>query len=142
MLRFPVWRLALLQAESLIFFGYAKIAAVVFAGLAIQILFFNVGPLFVAGISPRALWNAVQGAVVIAFSTASGAVAIPEGVRGLESISVPSPIATFVFGAQAFNLAGSSIYVGAATVFILQASGWTLHGEQWFRSSASCMVAL
>jgi proton glutamate symport protein len=44
---------------------------------------------------------------------------------------VPRPIATFVFGTQGFNLSGSSLYVGAATVFILQASGWPLHDSQW-----------
>jgi len=66
----------------------------------------------------------------IAFATSSSEAALPGAMEEMEEFGVPREIVAFVIPAgYSFNLAGSTVYLAVASVFVAQASGismpWT-----------------
>jgi proton glutamate symport protein len=60
----------------------------------------------------------------IAFGTSSSEAALPSAMENMESLGVPRPIVAFVMPTgYSFNLAGSTLYLSLASIFIAQASG-------------------
>ena len=60
----------------------------------------------------------------IAFGTSSSEAALPSAMENMEAMGVPRPIVAFVMPTgYSFNLAGSTLYLSLAMVFIAQASG-------------------
>jgi proton glutamate symport protein len=72
------------------------------------------------------LWRTVREPTLLAFSAASSDAALPQAMRALERAGIPRRIVSFVMPtALSFNLTGSTLFVGAATVFVAQAAGVT-----------------
>ena len=69
-----------------------------------------------------ALMMAVKDAILLAFSTASSESAFPRLIDELEKFGCPSKIVSFVLPlGYSFNLDGSMLYMGFASLFIAQA---------------------
>ena len=100
----------LLALVLTVWFGLAVVLFVVFPALA---LVFRV-PL-------RGLIRAARDPVVISFATTTGASAYPLAFENMEKYGIPRRIASLVVFTAPFNFAGSSIYIGAAGLFLLQA---------------------
>ena len=109
-----------------VLFGFAALAGVVLGGLAILALL--VIPLYLRlhGVSTLHTWRLARSCVLVAFATASGAASLAVCIESLIEGGVPKRIAAFVppLGAV-FNLTGSTLFVGAAALFLLQANGVT-----------------
>lgn len=100
---------------------FAKLALAVGIGLAglLGLLFPALALLF--RIPYFRLVVAVKEAAILAFATASSAAALPEAMAELEEWGVPRSTVGFVFPTGlTFNLAGSTVYLGIAAVFVLQ----------------------
>ncbi len=100
----------LLTLVLTVWFGLAVVLLVVFPALA---LVFRV-PL-------RGLIRAARDPVVISFATTTGASAYPLAFENMEKYGIPRRIASLVVFTAPFNFAGSSVYIGAAGLFLLQA---------------------
>ena len=74
--------------------------------------------------------RAIAEPATIAFATATSEAALPRAMEGMEALGVPRRIVAFVLPAgYSFNLAGSTLYLAIASVFVAQAAGlhmsWT-----------------
>jgi proton glutamate symport protein len=82
---------------------------------------------WITRIDLRWFWRAAREPTVLAFSAASSDAALPQAMRALERSGVPRRVVSFVMPtALSFNLTGSTLFVGAATLFVAQAAGVTL----------------
>jgi proton glutamate symport protein len=60
----------------------------------------------------------------IAFATSTSEAALPRAMESMEALGVPRRIVAFVLPAgYSFNLAGSTIYLAVASIFVAQAAG-------------------
>lgn len=67
---------------------------------------------------------AVAEPATIAFATATSEAALPRAMESMEALGVPRHIVSFVIPAgYSFNLDGSSLYLAAASLFVVQAAG-------------------
>jgi proton glutamate symport protein len=68
--------------------------------------------------------RAIAEPATIAFATATSEAALPRAMEGMEALGVPRRIVAFVLPAgYSFNLAGSTLYLAIASVFVTQAAG-------------------
>jgi proton glutamate symport protein len=60
----------------------------------------------------------------IAFATSTSEAALPRSMESMEALGVPRRIVAFVIPAgYSFNLAGSTVYLAVASIFVAQAAG-------------------
>lgn len=72
----------------------------------------------------RKFLKAVKEPAVIAFTTASSQAALPRAMQSMEKLGVPRRTVALVLPlGYSFNLAGSSVYVPLAVLFVAQAAG-------------------
>jgi proton glutamate symport protein len=82
-------------------------------------------------IPAKSFVNAVREPALIAFSTTSSEAALPKAMEMMESIGVPRHVVSFVLPlGYAFNLAGTTLYLSLAAMFIAQAAGVNLTWQQ------------
>ncbi|MEX2178000.1 MAG: dicarboxylate/amino acid:cation symporter [Gemmatimonadaceae bacterium] len=99
----------------------------VLAALAVFILAVLLPLAVVSGVSLRAFWKVAREPTLLAFAAASSDAALPQAMKALEGYGVPRRIVSFVMPtALSFNLTGSTLFVGVATLFVAQAAGVTL----------------
>lgn len=78
-------------------------------------------------ISFKQFFDAVKEPALIAFSTTSSEAAFPKAMQAMEAIGVPRYVVAFVLPVgYAFNLAGTTLYLSLAAIFIAQAAGINL----------------
>ena len=106
----------LLPLGKLLLTGYiALIAFILVVLLPITIL---------ARIPLGRLLGAVAESATIAFATSSSEAALPRAMEDMEAFGVPRRIVAFVIPAgYSFNMAGSSVYLALASIFVAQAAG-------------------
>lgn len=87
---------------------------------------------FIAGVPILRFLTAVAEPATIAFATATSEAALPRAMEAMEALGVPRRIVAFVIPAgYSFNLAGSTLYLSLASIFVAQASGIHMSwGEQ------------
>lgn len=80
----------------------------------------------------RGFIAAVAEPATIGFATSTSEAALPRAMEEMEQFGVPRRIVSFVIPAgYSFNLAGSSVYLALASIFVAQAAGQRLSwGEQ------------
>jgi len=84
----------------------------------------------------RQFWRAVREPAALAFATTSSESALPKAMQAMERFGVPPSIVGFVMPTgYSFNLTGSILYLGMASVFVAQAAetttGWHMSfGQQ------------
>ena len=69
-----------------------------------------------------AFFRAVKEPFAIAFATTSSAAALPKAMEAMEAFGAPRRVVAFVLPTgYSFNLAGSTLYIGVAALFLAQA---------------------
>jgi proton glutamate symport protein len=103
---------------------YASLVAFGFLGLLPAALLFRV--------PVRRFLAAIAEPATIAFATSTSEAALPRAMESMEALGVPRRIVAFVLPAgYSFNLAGSTLYLAVASIFVAQAAGIHLSlGEQ------------
>ncbi|HTU35790.1 MAG TPA: dicarboxylate/amino acid:cation symporter [Candidatus Acidoferrum sp.] len=101
---------------KLLLTGYAALAIFLFAVLP---------PIaMLARVPLRAFSHAVAEPTTIAFATSSSEAALPLAMERMEQFGVPRRIVAFVIPAgYSFNLAGSTVYLAVASLFVAQVAG-------------------
>ena len=76
------------------------------------------------GVPIRRFLSAVAEPATIAFATSTSEAALPRAMECMEALGVPRRIVAFVIPAgYSFNLDGSTLYLAAASIFVVQAAG-------------------
>ena len=106
----------LLPLGKLLITGYA--ALIVFLLVVLQ-------PIVMLARLPLARFlRAVAEPATIAFATSTSEAALPRAMEEMEAFGVPRRIVAFVIPAgYSFNMAGSSVYLALASIFVAQAAG-------------------
>ena len=92
-----------------------------------------------ARVKVRSFLTELRPSLILAFATTSSESAYPGALQALEKMGVPNRIASFVLPmGYSFNLDGSTLYLGIASVFIAQAA----HIELSLQTQLSMMLAL
>ena len=72
----------------------------------------------------KAFYRAVKDPAIVAFSTTSSDAALPLAMQNMQKFGVPRSIVAFVMPTgYSFNLDGSTLYLGVASIFVAQAAG-------------------
>jgi proton glutamate symport protein len=113
----------------------------VYAALAVFILGVLLPLALLQRIPLRAFLRAAREPSLIAFSAASSDAALPQAMRGLEAYGVPRRVVSFAMPvALSFNLTGSTLFVGIATLFVAQAAGIELSVNQQIAMIGTLML--
>jgi len=76
-------------------------------------------------------WKNISNAVSLAFATTSSEAALPKAMDAMENMGVPRKVIAFVMPVgYSFNLAGTTLYLSLAAVFVAQAAGIDLSWQQ------------
>ncbi len=104
--------------------GLGVLVVTCLAALAVFIVGVLLPLALLARVPLRSFWKAMREPVLVAFSAASSDAALPVALRRLDDVGVPKRVAGFVMpAALSFNLTGSTLFVGLATLFVAQAAG-------------------
>jgi Na+/H+-dicarboxylate symporter len=105
----------------------AKLLVALYVALAAFLVLVLLPILWFSGMPVRRFMRAIGEPASIAFGTASSEAALPRAMEAMEAIGVPRAIVAFVMPTgYSFNLAGSTLYLSLAAVFVAQASGMHL----------------
>jgi proton glutamate symport protein len=100
------------------------LVATLYGALIVFILVGLLPAAIIARIPLRRFWDHAKQPWLIAFSTASSEAALPLAMENMEKFGVPRRIVSFVLPTgYSFNLDGSTLYLGVASVFVAQAAG-------------------
>src|SRR5208337_3452400 len=101
-----------------------KLLLTLYAALAVFVLGVLLPIAVMFGVPLRRFIAAVTEPVTIAFATSSSEAALPRAMEEMEAIGVPRQIVAFVLPTgYSFNLAGSSLYLPLAAIFVAQVAG-------------------
>jgi proton glutamate symport protein len=115
--------------------GTLYLALFIFVVLVLgPIIFFSRLPL-------KAFIAAVKEPALIAFSTTSSEAALPKAMELMEAMGVPRHIVSFVLPVgYAFNLAGTTLYLSLAAMFVAQAAGVNLSWQSQIMMMLTLML--
>ena len=95
-----------------------------YAALAVFVLAVLLPVILLTRVPLAAFVRAIKEPALIAFSTASSEAALPLAMERVEQMGVPRRIVAFVIPVgYTFNLDGSTLYLGVASIFVAQAAG-------------------
>jgi|SRR5579862_559249 len=105
----------------------AKLLLSLYAALIVFLVIVLLPIAWMAKIPVRPFIRAIAEPTSIAFGTSSSEAALPPAMEQMEAFGVPRPIVAFVMPTgYSFNLAGSTLYLSLAAMFVAQASGMHL----------------
>ncbi len=115
------------------------------ATLYVALLLFLFGVLLpaalIAGVPIRAFVRAVAEPATIGFSTSSSEAALPRAMESMELSACRERTVAFVIPlGYSFNLAGTTLYLSLATIFVAQAAGIHLTWGQQLRMMLMLML--
>jgi proton glutamate symport protein len=91
----------------------------------------------------RQFFRAVREPATLAFATTSSESALPKAMESMERFGVPPSIVGFVMPTgYSFNLTGSILYLGMASVFVAQAAETTMGWHMSFGAQITMMLTL
>jgi proton glutamate symport protein len=91
----------------------------------------------------RQFFRAVREPAALAFATTSSESALPKAMQAMERFGVPPSIVGFVMPTgYSFNLTGSILYLGMASVFVAQAAETTMGWHMSFGAQITMMLTL
>ncbi len=105
---------------------FVKLIIATYIGLAVIILVILPTLLLYSRIPLIEFIKALKEPVLIAFSTSSVNASWPVALENLEKLKIPTPIASFALFTGPFNLPGSTLFIGVAGMFLLQAGDGNL----------------
>ena len=102
----------------------AKLVLTLYAALVVFALGALLPAALIARIPLRKFFRAVKEPALIAFTTTSSDAALPLAMERMIEFGVPKRIVAFVMPTgYSFNLDGSTLYLGVASLFVAQAAG-------------------
>jgi len=105
----------------------AKLLLSLYAALVVFLVVVLLPIAWIAKIPLGSFVRAIAEPTSIAFGTSSSEAALPPAMEQMEAFGVPRPIVAFVMPTgYSFNLAGSTLYLSLAAMFVAQASGMHL----------------
>jgi len=107
-----------------VLFGLGKLIATMYVASALFVLLVLLPVVILFRIPPGRFYRAVRQPFLIAFSTASSEAALPLALENMEEFGVPKHIVGFVLPTgYSFNLAGTTLYLSTAAIFVAQGAG-------------------
>jgi proton glutamate symport protein len=102
----------------------AKLLGTLYGALAAFLLLVLLPVALLFRVPLRGFIKAVAEPATIGFATSTSEAALPSAMEEMELFGVPRRIVSFVIPAgYSFNLAGSSVYLALASIFVAQAAG-------------------
>jgi proton glutamate symport protein len=102
----------------------AKLLGTLYGALAAFLLLVLLPVAMLFRVPLRGFIKAVAEPATIGFATSTSEAALPIAMEEMEAFGVPRRIVSFVIPAgYSFNLAGSSVYLALASIFVAQAAG-------------------
>ena len=99
--------------------------------------------IWIARVPLRQFFRAVREPAALAFATTSSESALPKAMQAMERFGVPASIVGFVMPTgYSFNLTGSILYLGMASVFVAQAAETTMGWHMGFSQQITMMLTL
>jgi proton glutamate symport protein len=118
-----------------------QLVLAVYGALTVFVLIVLVPVMLIARIPIGRFLKAVREPALLVFSTASSEAALPDSLRLMEKFGVPRRIVSFVLPTGlSFNLAGSTLYLALASIFVAQAAGMNLTLGQQFTIMLTLML--
>jgi proton glutamate symport protein len=103
--------------------GLGKLILAMYAAQVLFIVLILGAVMVITRIPIRRFWELVKEPFLISFSTASSEAALPSALENMERFGVPKHIVAFVIPTgYSFNLAGTTLYLSLAAVFVAQAA--------------------
>jgi proton glutamate symport protein len=100
-----------------------KLVGSLYLALLVFVVLLLFGVKAVTGLKIRRVLAELKEPLLLAFSTTSSESALPKAISAMERLGVPGRIVGFVLPAgYSFNLAGSTLYLALAALFIAQAT--------------------
>ncbi len=100
-----------------------KLVAALYVALVIFVALLLFGVKALTGMRIGRVMRELKEPLLLAFSTTSSESALPKAISAMERLGVPARIVGFVLPAgYSFNLAGSTLYLALAALFIAQAT--------------------
>lgn len=104
-----------------------RLLVTLYAALSAFVLLAMLPAALLFGVPVRGFLRAVAEAATIAFATSTSEAALPCAMESMEAFGVPRRVTGFVIPAgYSFNLAGSSLYLAVASIFVAQTAGMHL----------------
>ncbi len=114
-----------------VLFNLAKLILTLYAALLTFCLVVLLPVALWARIPVREFLRTIREPALLAFSTTSSDAAMPDAMNRLIKFGVPKRIVSFVMPmGYSFNLDGSTLYLGIASIFVAQAAGVHLSWEK------------
>jgi proton glutamate symport protein len=120
------------QRGLMVLLPLAKLLGTLYGALAAFLLLVLLPTALLFRVPLRRFIEAVAEPATIGFATSTSEAALPSAMEEMELFGVPRRIVSFVIPAgYSFNLAGSSVYLALASIFVAQAAGMRMGvGEQ------------
>ena len=117
--------------------GSLYLALIIFAIVVFGIV------IWIVRIPLRQFFRAVREPAALAFATTSSESALPKAMQAMERFGVPPSIVGFVMPTgYSFNLTGSILYLGMASVFVAQAAETTMGWHMTVGQQITMMLTL
>jgi proton glutamate symport protein len=112
------------QRGLVVLLPLAKLLGTLYGALASFLLLVLLPAAMLFRVPLRGFIEAVAEPATIGFATSTSEAALPSAMEEMELFGVPRRIVSFVIPAgYSFNLAGSSVYLALASIFVAQAAG-------------------
>jgi proton glutamate symport protein len=112
------------QRGLVVLLPLAKLLGTLYGALAAFLLLVLLPAAVLFRVPLRGFIKAVAEPATIGFATSTSEAALPSAMEEMELFGVPRRIVSFVIPAgYSFNLAGSSVYLALASIFVAQAAG-------------------
>jgi proton glutamate symport protein len=112
------------QRGLVVLLPLAKLLGTLYGALAAFLLLVLLPAAMIFRVPLRRFIEAVAAPATIGFATSTSEAALPSAMEEMELFGVPRRIVSFVIPAgYSFNLAGSSVYLALASIFVAQAAG-------------------
>jgi Na+/H+-dicarboxylate symporter len=119
----------------------AKLTAVVYGGVALQIVLYSL-LLLAFGYSIRRFFSAAREPMIMAFATRSSGGTLPVSMRAADKMGVDESVSGFTLPLGAtINMDGTALYVGAAVIFVANVSGVDLSIAQIISVALAGVIA-
>ncbi|WP_439328333.1 dicarboxylate/amino acid:cation symporter [Lonepinella sp. BR2357] len=119
-----------------------NVTATLYVGLAIQVLVVYTAVCALVGLNPFVFLKKVRPPMLTAFVTRSSNGTLPITMQSAENMGIPKSVYGFVLPVGAtVNMNGTTIYLGVCTMFIANACGIPLTGNDYFTIIITSMLA-
>ncbi|MES2387808.1 MAG: cation:dicarboxylase symporter family transporter [Bacteroidota bacterium] len=108
-----------------------SLLATLYAALLVFMLLVLLPSAWITGLPVKKFVMAIAEPVSLAFATTSSEAALPTAMQAMEGMGVPRKTVAFVMPTgYSFNLAGTTLYLSLASIFVAQAAGIDLSWKE------------